>query len=471
MFRLSWLLVVFLVGAIQESAQQTCLPLSMAGGIELFSKNYQLQFSDGTEYKLKGLNWFGFETSLYVVHGLWAQSIDYFLDFCVEHKFNALRIPLSVDAVLTDPKPPVYDHLSCFFDGEITSLQALDYLIARLAERGILLLLDQHRLNTGSISPCYTDDQHPEDMIVEFWDTIVARYKDSWNVIGVDLKNEPYECEWRDWVDFATRMSNHILQQVPRWLMFVNGIGSNVNDEDRQCFACTEGTFWGENLMGVCNYAVEFNTTAKQEKLVYSPHVYGPSVYRQEYFDDPDFPNNMPDIWNCHFGFLHNSSAYNEHENAVVVGEWGGEYTDSKRKMDKTWQDAYKQWSYDNQLPGSFYWCLNKNSGDTGGLLTGQKWQTPETEKLALLESLYSNPTVITSNSTHYCFQDWSTLQTYDPWSCSPVTEPTSSPMTGGCDPNDVGCLNAGKLRGNCDPDLCCSCECTKGNPANRECA
>ena len=32
------------------------------------------------------------------------------------------------------------------------------------------------------------------------------------------------------------------------------------------------------------------------EKLVYSPHVYGPSVYQQHYFDDQRFPANMPEV-------------------------------------------------------------------------------------------------------------------------------------------------------------------------------
>ena len=38
-------------------------------------------------------------------------------------------------------------------------------------------------------------------------------------------------------------------------------------------------------------------------------------------------------------------------------------------------------------LVGSFYWCLNPNSGDTGGLLLDD-WITPHQEKLDLLEPL-----------------------------------------------------------------------------------
>ena len=40
-----------------------------------------------------------------------------------------------------------------------------------------------------------------------------------------------------------------------------------------------------------------------QSNLVYSPHTYGPAVYMQEYFRDPRYPHNMPDIWETHFAF------------------------------------------------------------------------------------------------------------------------------------------------------------------------
>ena len=342
---------LLLAGPMKVLAE-TCLP-GGGGVIELFSRDYRLEFSNGEEFKLKGVNWFVFETSLYVVHGLWAQTIDYFLDFLVTNKFNAVRLPLLVDVVLGDPKPPSYDFLSCFFDGDISSLEALDYLIARLGELGILVLFDQHRLNSGSISLCYADATHPEATIEAFWDVLIECYSTSWNVMGVDLKNEPHECEWQDWVNFAKRMGKKILQQVPRWLVFVEDIGANVQDEDRNCVTCNDGTFWGENLMGVCGYPVMFDS---QEKLVYSPHVYGPSIYQQTYFSESGFPANMPDIWECHFGFLHRGvNSVNVDKNAVVVGEWGGEYTDSNKAKDRTWQDAYVAWHMSKGIPGTFY--------------------------------------------------------------------------------------------------------------------
>jgi len=40
------------------------------------------------------------------------------------------------------------------------------------------------------------------------------------------------------------------------------------------------------------------------DKLVFSPHVYGPDVHGQPYFSHKQFPANMPEIWARHFGFV-----------------------------------------------------------------------------------------------------------------------------------------------------------------------
>ena len=119
------------------------------------------------------------------------------------------------------------------------------------------------------------------------------------------------------------------------------------------------GNFYqGENLEGVTQAPINI---IDNSKLIYSPHVYGPSVSAQSYFSDPNFPNNMPAIWDTHFGYVKGLTG-----RAIVVGEWGGHYTSS----DLTWQNAFASYISTN-LNGFFYWCVNPNSGDTGGLLLG----------------------------------------------------------------------------------------------------
>ena len=53
----------------------------------------------GQRFHLKGLNWFGFETDLCNLHGLWSVSLEKLLDFCASHRFNALRVPFSCELV------------------------------------------------------------------------------------------------------------------------------------------------------------------------------------------------------------------------------------------------------------------------------------------------------------------------------------------------------------------------------------
>ena len=81
----------------------------------------------------------------------------------------------------------------------------------------------------------------------------------------------------------------------------------------------------------------------------------------------PDYPANLPAVWRRHF--LGPARAA---QGTLVVGEWGGVY----RGDDEAWQDAFKAFLLEERL-SSFYWALNPNSGDTGGVLLDD-WVTPD---------------------------------------------------------------------------------------------
>ena len=107
-------------------------------------------------------------------------------------------------------------------------------------------------------------------------------------------------------------------------------------------------TWWGENLQAATRFPIE---TRHANKVVLSPHVYGPSVHDQPYFREPTFPENMPSIWRLQWGRIprDRSAAM-----PIVLGEWGGRYDGA----DRIWQN--KMASYlsdpDNLIAGSFYW-------------------------------------------------------------------------------------------------------------------
>ena len=67
----------------------------------------------------------------------------------------------------------------------------------------------------------------------------------------------------------------------------------------------------------------------------------------------------MPAVWDAHFGFVQQKTG-----RAILVGEWGGTY----EGIDKVWQQAAAAYFAERGI-GSFYFCLNPGSLDTGGLL------------------------------------------------------------------------------------------------------
>jgi endoglucanase len=198
--------------------------------------------------------------------------------------------------------------------------------------------------------------------------TLAERYHPT--VMGVDLCNEPHALRWSTWRTLATDGGNAVLCANPRILVFVGGVGN-------ASYTAGRTLFWGENLLEASAIPVRL----PRDRFVYSPHVYGPSVARMEYFTEGDFPRNMPAIWDAHFGYLARAD-YN-----VLLGEFCGWYDDTRAPGDVAWQDALVEWMRVRPHRGFFYWALNPNAGSTGGVLLND-WRTPDARKVALLRRL-----------------------------------------------------------------------------------
>ena len=358
---------------------------------------------NGDRFNMKGLSWFGFETQNYVVHGLWCQDYHTLIDFIANYSFNALRLPFSCEIVLNDPMPQTIQIDSAMNSdlANLTSMQVMDVIIKACGDAGILVMLDMHSLEAGGYMQdgLWYDDKYPQSTTLKVWNMMVDRYKDYWNVFAIDVFNEPFDATWGqgdDSTDFNTwcQTVGNDVHQDTEWLILCEG--------DAISPPCTDACFWGENLQGVRTNPVELNMA---NKIVYSPHVclciyivyilahiiyynkvYGPSVAYQKYFNVPDFPSNMPAIWNQHWGYIKNES-----KSAIAVGEWGGQLSGN----DGTWMNAFVNYLIAIDAKDTFFWCLNPDSGDTGGLLE-YDWETPVTPKLDLLQKLQPNPTKIT---------------------------------------------------------------------------
>jgi endoglucanase len=348
--------------------------------MEFFAKSGSI-YLNNNKVSLKGINYYGFETEIYALQGLWAVSLHSILDFLKANKFNAMRVPISLEAIFG------LDTIKCksintTVNPEMvgwTAGKLLDTLVSECAKRGIIVMIDVHRfIGTGFITELWYDGSHPESKLIDGLKILAKRYISKPNVFALDLKNEPHgAARWAEgtaatnWDAAATRIGNAIHSVNPKLLIFVEGVDTFKG----------AGGWWGGNLRGAKPYPIILKVP---NKLVYSPHVYGPSVANQPYFSDPNFPRNLTPIWDADFGYLKQTRT-----GTIMIGEWGG-WMKPENKDDK-WQNALCDYivKYDIDF---FYWCIGI-SGDTGAILQDD-FKTPVKPKMDLLARAKPNPTV-----------------------------------------------------------------------------
>lgn len=325
---------------------------------------------NGNQVILTGINWFGMETESYAPHGLWSRSLESILDQVVELGFNTIRLPYSNQ--LFDPSSTP-NGISYDLNPDLESLsgvEIMDRVVAEAGERGLKVILDRHRPDSHTQSELWYTTQFSEERWIQDWVMLAQRYSGDGTVIGMDLHNEPHgRATWgsgdteTDWRLAAERAGNAILEVNPNLLIIVEGI-SHYNGQ---------GYWWGGNLTGAGEHPVHLDVPGR---LVYSSHEYGPGVFPQTWFTDPSFPENMPAIWDQHWGYLHKEGIA-----PVLLGEFGGRSVGGD--AEGAWQRALVSYLQENNISYT-YWTLNPNSGDTGGILLDD-WQSVNTEKHSLL--------------------------------------------------------------------------------------
>jgi endoglucanase len=348
------------------TTQLLLIVIPCLASLSVFSQNYlsvqgnKLIDSDGQVVRLTGVNWFGFETSNLHVHGIWSRDTKSMLQQIKDQGFNVIRIPwcnkileesatFNIDAYGTDP----YTGISPMneYESKLTKpLDLLDVIVDWCQENDMKIILDNHsRQPDGYMNELlwYTD-KTSESKWIDDWVFLAKRYKDYDALIGMDLNNEPhgkYEqgATWgdsnpeTDWNKAAERCGNAILAENPNVLILVEGIES-YNDETY---------WWGGNLKGVADYPIQLDIP---EKLLYSPHEYGPTVHNQSWFSASDFPDNMPAIWEDNFNFIHSQGI-----SPLLIGEFG---IRDQEGLDEIWFDALMEFMGQKGYSWTF-WCWN----------------------------------------------------------------------------------------------------------------
>lgn len=333
--------------------------------------------SSGKPAIFNGINWFGFETANYAPHGLWTRSMDDVLDQMKSHGYNLIRLPYSNQMFDLGSAANGIDYAKNPDLNGLTPIQIMDKLVDKAGARGMKIFLDRHRPDSSGQSELWYTSAYSEQRWIDDWKMLATRYNGNDTVIGADLHNEPHgTASWgtgnqaTDWRLAAERAGNAILSVNPNWLIIVEGIEKNVQ-------GFSDSYWWGGNLKGVANYPVRLNVP---NQLVYSAHDYGPGVSNQTWFSDPSFPNNMPGIWDAYWGYISKQNIA-----PVIVGEFGGRGVDLT-SVEGKWQNKLVDYIGSNNLYWT-YWCLNPNSGDTGGLLQDD-WTTWNAPKQTMLDKI-----------------------------------------------------------------------------------
>lgn len=332
--------------------------------------------SNGREVKIAGVNWSGMESGTYAPHGLSHRNWREILDQVAALGYNTIRLPFSNEALEPGRQVSGIDFgLNPELQG-LSGLETLDLLVAGARERGLKVILDRHKLTANSYTTLWYNEDVPEDRWIADWQMLAARYYGDDTVIAADLHNEPHgNATWgtddpaTDWRLAAQRAGNAVLEVNPYLLVFVEGVGNHNG----------EHFWWGGELQGVRSAPVRL---AVPNRLVYSPHDYGPAVSSQKWFWDPRFPANLPAIWDQHWGYIHHEGIA-----PVVVGEFGGRSLGDDR--DGQWQKALLAYVQAHDM-GTLVWSLNPN-WDTGGVLADD-WRSVERAKHEEYRKLLAAP-------------------------------------------------------------------------------
>jgi endoglucanase len=447
---------------------------------------------NGSVFRVKGGSWFGLEgryeiasdennprgapMEMYMGNVYWAPSNRTYASDAAEFKnlgFNTIRLPL-VPQTLDDNDPQGRDPFlkntaSVRIQGAFTALKTV---IKACSDAGLYVLLDIHSCSNyvgwrkGRIDarPPWTDaswndyDYDRDECScaatnnlstvtrIQAYDTTkwLANLKTlaglSGNIIGIDIFNEPWDYSWVEWKSLIDQAYSAVSSVNPNILIFAQGIGGSNGHQDGTPNTTTDSPHgnpdttnpnWGENL-----YEAGANPpTMPKSKLVFSPHVYGPSVCTQPMFADwnaqPECKNLQEDAfgdakcqivinqaklevgWQEHFGYL-KAMGY-----AVCIGEFGGNmdwpnmgeprmqnrysYLTDKT-TDLQWQNAFVNYLIKMGITDAIYWSINPESIDTYGIYktsydpitnTGGwgTWSGTDSRKLSLLAKLGTDPT------------------------------------------------------------------------------
>lgn len=410
------------VAAMSVSAAATCIPavnpLTASAAYDdcnddwLHAKGSRLYDKNGNEVWLTGANWFGFNCSEACPHYLWSADADDCLKEIADRGINIIRFPISTELIVSwmNGKPNPVSSFSCNTDPAYTinadfceadgktpknSMEVFDIMMKKCKKYGIKAFIDIHSPHTDNSGHNYNLWYGKAGVTTDVWiESLVwlaNKYKNDDTLLAYDLKNEPHgkgqegeaAAKWdgskdeNNWAYAATRCAEAILDVNPNALILVEGVEQSMSGAmagdywgmpDRRDNSPYIGAWWGGNFRGARKYPIKPKQGTSQ--IVYSPHDYGPSVFAQDWFHlttDPkggafDTQSLLDEYWYDTWAFINAENIGPE-----LIGEWGGHMNDPANLK---WMTLLRDYMIEHHINHTF-WCLNTNSGDTGGLWDG----------------------------------------------------------------------------------------------------
>lgn len=185
----------------------------------------------GAQYVITGVNWYGFETTSDVAHGMYSKNYTTILDTVKASGFNTVRLPFSNYMWESDPTPGANTISACSQCKGKHSRDIMALIVNYAGSIGLHVILDNHRSEAGNSAEAnglwyYSSgsSNFPESSWINDWvniqrwlhgtqmtsgsaDTITATYLASDGfptIIGFDLRNEPHTVCTHTGCNYAT---------------------------------------------------------------------------------------------------------------------------------------------------------------------------------------------------------------------------------------------------------------------------
>jgi endoglucanase len=220
--------VAIVAAALLPAAGIVVRPATAAGSTGWTSSGNAITTPGGARFVISGINWYGFETTSFVAHGLYSQDYTTIVNEAKSYGYNTIRIPFSSQMWEQDPIPSRSRISACPSCHGQHSRDILALIVNYAGSLGLHVILDNHRSEAGNSAEAnglwYVasgNTNYPESHWISDWTSIEdwshgtlfgsdhvavnAAASDGYPVVlGFDLRNEPHTPSRTSYLNGAT---------------------------------------------------------------------------------------------------------------------------------------------------------------------------------------------------------------------------------------------------------------------------